>query len=278
MGITVTATDDAAAALSEARAFLTSRPAEHNLVHTLLFRRAQTPAPGRYWVARDRDQVVGVVFLSPLDFHATLTPGSDAVVDAFVRAISVDVPGLVGVAGDATSAARFAGEWAARAHVRVEPAEAQRLYALGDTRMPAGVAGALREGRADEIDLVVAWDDGFVGDTGDGRRPPGEVRAVLREVLASHRLFIWDDSGPTSMASLSPTVAGSVRVQRVYTPPELRRHGYASACVAAVSGHALENGATTCVLYTQLSNPTSNAIYRAIGYEPVGEILRYRFG
>jgi hypothetical protein len=30
--------------------------------------------------------------------------------------------------------------------------------------------------------------------------------------------------------------------------------------------------------YTQLSNPTSNAIYRAIGYEPVSEILRYRFG
>ena len=31
-------------------------------------------------------------------------------------------------------------------------------------------------------------------------------------------------------------------------------------------------------LYTDLGNPTSNAIYRAIGYEAVAELLRYRFG
>jgi predicted GNAT family acetyltransferase len=35
--------------------------------------------------------------------------------------------------------------------------------------------------------------------------------------------------------------------------------------------------ADTCILYTQLGNPTSNAIYRAIGYEPVVEVVRYRF-
>ena len=32
------------------------------------------------------------------------------------------------------------------------------------------------------------------------------------------------------------------------------------------------------ILYTQLANPISNAIYRRIGYEAVGEILSYRFG
>lgn len=37
-------------------------------------------------------------------------------------------------------------------------------------------------------------------------------------------------------------------------------------------------GASQCVLYTQLSNPQSNAISRRLGYEPVVEQLRYRFG
>jgi predicted GNAT family acetyltransferase len=32
-----------------------------------------------------------------------------------------------------------------------------------------------------------------------------------------------------------------------------------------------------CVLYTDLANPTSNSIYRRIGYEAAAEILGYRF-
>ena len=31
------------------------------------------------------------------------------------------------------------------------------------------------------------------------------------------------------------------------------------------------------ILFTDLSNPTSNAVYRRIGYQAVAEILRYRF-
>jgi predicted GNAT family acetyltransferase len=71
---------------------------------------------------------------------------------------------------------------------------------------------------------------------------------------------------------------GVARVAGVYTPPEHRRRGYASACVAALSAHVLATDADTCILFTQLSNPTSNAIYRAIGYEPVLEVTRYGFG
>jgi uncharacterized protein len=32
-----------------------------------------------------------------------------------------------------------------------------------------------------------------------------------------------------------------------------------------------------CILYTDLGNPTSNSIYRRIGYRAVAECLRYRF-
>jgi predicted GNAT family acetyltransferase len=39
----------------------------------------------------------------------------------------------------------------------------------------------------------------------------------------------------------------------------------------------LDEGATP-ILYTDLSNPTSNAIYQRLGYRPVGEITRYEFG
>jgi predicted GNAT family acetyltransferase len=79
------------------------------------------------------------------------------------------------------------------------------------------------------------------------------------------------------MAWLSPPVAGVVRVSGVYTPPERRRRGYASGCVAAISQVALERGAAACVLYTDLDNPTSNTIYQRIGYRPVVESAIWRF-
>jgi predicted GNAT family acetyltransferase len=69
---------------------------------------------------------------------------------------------------------------------------------------------------------------------------------------------------------------GVVRLSGVYTPPEKRKHGYAAACVHALSKHLRDRG-YRCILYTDLGNPTSNSIYRRIGYKAVAEALRYRF-
>jgi hypothetical protein len=153
MPVTVRSTGDAAAALTETSDFLASRPVEHNLVHTLLARRATDPHPGRYWVARDAEEVLAVAFLSPLGFHATLTPARVDVVDALVERIALDVPTLQGVNGDAPTAARFAGAWAAARHTPVAAAGAQRLYRLGELRPPA-VEGSLQRARDDEVDLT----------------------------------------------------------------------------------------------------------------------------
>jgi predicted GNAT family acetyltransferase len=40
----------------------------------------------------------------------------------------------------------------------------------------------------------------------------------------------------------------------------------------------LDGGKSFCFLYTDLANPTSNKIYRAVGYEPVGDAEDYAFG
>jgi predicted GNAT family acetyltransferase len=66
------------------------------------------------------------------------------------------------------------------------------------------------------------------------------------------------------------------RLGPVYTPPERRGRGYASAVVAAMSRAVLGAG-NRCILYADLDNPTSNAIYRALGYSAVAEALRYGF-
>jgi predicted GNAT family acetyltransferase len=46
---------------------------------------------------------------------------------------------------------------------------------------------------------------------------------------------------------------------------------------AAAAASALHAGATDVVLFTDLANPVSNAIYRRSGFEPVADFLRVDF-
>ena len=138
-------TDDVERAIREAGAFLRSDPVQHNLILTLLEQRRARPEPGRYgWVSCD-DEVVGVSFQSPpLTFHASVTPMPVAAIEPLVDGLADVDPGLPGVSGAASVAARFAGRWAELLKVPATPVEGQRLYELRVLRPPVGVPGELR--------------------------------------------------------------------------------------------------------------------------------------
>ncbi len=74
------------------------------------------------------------------------------------------------------------------------------------------------------------------------------------------------------MAVAQGVTPNGCRVGYVYTPLELRGRGYATALVAELSQRMLDSGMSFCVLYTDLGNPTSNAIYQRIGYEAVCDV------
>src|SRR6266508_4450894 len=267
-------TEDASDALSTCEPYLISRPVEHNVVLTVLRRRATDPTEGRYWWIDDEGAVVGFAMQSPLSFHGAITPMTPSATQSLVDVVSETVPDLPGVASDAASAASFAGNWAERLRIPVTPVEAQRIYRLVALHPPEGVPGRFRPAEDADRDTLVAHRVSFHTDT----REPGELDAAAAVERSLRRCFVWDDGGVVASAVATIPEAGVVRVGVVYTPPEHRRRGYASALVAATSAWAREQDHSDCILYTQLANPTSNAIYRAIGYQPVAEVLRYRFG
>jgi uncharacterized protein len=273
MAVEVDFVEDPGWVLSEAGAFLASDPVRHNLILTLLHARVANPEPGRYWVARDGGTVLGVAFQSPLDFFASLTPMRSEAVAGLVEAIVEAGVNLPGVNGEAAATARFAGQWTERRGSAAFPVEGQRIYEL--VRMPqvTPVGGRMRQASLDDRDLVLAWTRAFFVDVGQDARDLEPV--VERRIQAGH-FWLWEDGGPASMAANSEPVEGVIRVQAVYTPPEWRNHGYAGACVADLSRRMQEAG-HRCILYTDLGNPTSNSVYRRIGYRAVAEGLRYRF-
>ena len=89
---------------------------------------------------------------------------------------------------------------------------------------------------------------------------------------------MWEDGGEVvALAAFGSPTPGGTRIGPVYTPPGRRRRGYATSLVAALSAWLLEHGRRRCYLYTDLANPTSNAIYRRIGYEQVAESAEYAY-
>ncbi|MGY6501868.1 MAG: GNAT family N-acetyltransferase [Acidimicrobiales bacterium] len=274
MSIDVWRSDDAAAVLGRAGAYLRSQPVLHNLILTLLQSRADRPEPGRYWVVEDDGSPVGLVFQSPLDFAATITPMSRGAIDAAVAAVVGDSVDLPGVNGDAGTAARFAGQWTEARGTAAAPERGMRLYELGDLHRPAATPGSARRARPEDADVVVEMFEGFHTDTGETGTVPAPVWAESR--IASDLVWLWDDGEPCALAAVVPTVEGVARIQTVYTPPGHRRKGRAANLVAHVSDVLLGEGARV-VLFTDLGHPTSNSVYRRIGFRAVGENLRYVF-
>lgn len=269
----IVVSNDAGETLARASTFLRSAPVANNLVLSLLEERSSHPEPGRFWTAADAGTVVGVAFQSPLTLHAAITPMAPAAVCALVDRIADEVPDLPGVFGDADTTSRFAGYWAEVRKVPANPVEGQRLYQLAELISPVGVPGRGRTAQREDEEMIWSWLEGFRADTGG--IIPG--RDSMRHRITDGFLSLWENGEPVSMASFSPPVGGVSRIYLVYTPPEHRRLGFAAACTAAVSEAALRAGAEECVLFTQLRNPQSNAVYRRIGYRAVVEQIRYSF-
>jgi hypothetical protein len=267
-------TEDPALVLSMAGEFLASRPVLHNLILSILHARVARLQPGRYWMAPDGGgNAVGLVVQSPLTFPATLTPMEPPVIAAMVEGIAEAGVCLPGVNGDAATAAGFAGQWTERCKSAATPFMGNRLYELVKLSKAPEVDGNFRQAVPSDRSLMIQWTREFQEEVGE---PADNIELRVDSGLAAGQLWLWDDGETTSMALSRQPVEGVVRVSGVYTPVDKRKRGYAEACVHALSKHLLDAG-HRCVLYTDLANPTSNSIYRRIGYRAVAEVLRYRF-
>lgn len=175
---------------------------------------------------------------------------------------------------------RFARLWAERRGLRVATRFEQRIYALRRLQAPRRVEGAMRLAGPADRDLVLAWVVAFSrealhDDPDDASRLERSVDSRL-EGAETRGIVLWETEGrPVALAAFGGPTPNGIRIGPVYTPPEHRGRGYGSAVTAATSRLQLDRGRRFCFLYTDLANPTSNAIYRRIGYSEVCDTSVY---
>ncbi|MCX4680696.1 GNAT family N-acetyltransferase [Streptomyces sp. NBC_01433] len=266
--MTWTFTDDVDAFLDAAGASLSAHPADNNLVLTVTatLRRRGPQAYGEgdpvlgWWRGAD-DEVAGTLVWTP-----PYPPMLGRVAPEAIGPLA-DALGPTSINADRASAEALAAGWPGH-RVDME----QRLYRLGELVPPSPAPpGRARAATAADRDLLVAWHLAFAEQVG---QPGTHAERLVDERTADGGLTLWEKDGvPVSMAGISPLIAGAVRVAAVYTPAEHRGRGYAAAVTAEVGRAARAAGAAEVLLFTNLANPTSNGVYRRIGFEPVSDRL-----
>ncbi|MGW1890030.1 GNAT family N-acetyltransferase [Streptomyces sp. NPDC002004] len=186
-------------------------------------------------------------------------------------------PGLPGVTAVHATAEAFATEWSRRTGTTTVLHRRERLYRLGTPTPPEPApAGRARPAAEGDRELLARWYGAFGEAIGEAPGTAPESWAEAR--IAQGGVTLWETDGvPVAMASATPRIAGQVRIATVYTPPELRGRGYAGAATTEAGRAARAAGADEVLLFTDLANPTSNALYRRIGYRPVRDFASYAF-
>jgi RimJ/RimL family protein N-acetyltransferase len=265
-------TEDVYAFVATAGEFLRSRPVEHSVLLTLVetLRRRGPHAYGSadpiFGSWRTPGGAVDGVLLQTPPFPMIFSRlPAEAVPRAVDAVAGRSLPGVNLLAADADV---FVAGWRRRTGAVATVHMRTRLYRLGTLTPPAVLPpGKPRLAGPDDRGLLLRWMPAFHDDIGERQADFGPA---VDDRIGYGGVTLWDvDDVAVSMAIRSRPEAGTIRIQIVYTPPAHRGRGYGGAVTTAATRTALDAGATSVVLVTDLANPTSNALYQRLGYRPI---------
>ena len=271
----------ASAFLDAAGDFLVEREAENNLIFGICATLVADPgyAADPYLAAVSTNgRIVAAAVMTPprnLVLSWMDDPAAPAALAADLEDRGIAIPG---VTGPVEIARRFTEAWERTHDVTSGPRIAERIYRLERVVPPAGVPGTVRRANRADRGLLVGWMEAFAVEALHRADPVEAAAMVDRSFRAGTRTwYLWDDGGPVSVAAAGGPTPNGIRIGPVYTPPDRRGRGYASALTAAASQAELDRGRRFIFLFTDLANPTSNRIYQAIGYQPVSDVDQVTF-
>ena len=261
---------DAGVFLERSQGFLMRDEAENVLMLGLASRRPEDAL--LLTVERKRELVMAALQSGR---NLIVSRGPASAVEALVDHLTADGISLPGVTGPVEAAGRFSDLWCARTSQGARLHMTTRVYQITKVVPPDRPSGVFRQAAASDIPLLAKWNEAFNAETRLDATGPG--KEVVKGPVAEGRMYVWEDGVPVSMAGWAGLTPGGVRIGYVYTPPEYRGRGYASACVADLSQLLLDRGRRFCALFADLANPVSNRIYARIGYKPVCDFAEYSF-
>lgn len=235
--------------------------------------------PNFFATVNDRDRLSAAALMTPPRPVIVTGDLSGDALRALAEYLHGSVWQISGVLGRTEDTAVFTRAWTGITGQTPRFHRNMRLYEL-DRVIPAPpVSGQGRLAAQKDFDTLVDWFPRMEREALHEEMTPEQAVEMVTSRLKYEEVYVWEDDGQlVTMAARGRKTRHTQSIGMVYTPPELRRRGYATACVAALSQLILDSGFACAVLYTDLANPTSNSIYQKIGYRPAADFDEIRFG
>ncbi|HEX7098825.1 MAG TPA: GNAT family N-acetyltransferase [Acidimicrobiia bacterium] len=271
--------------LDRAAERLAAEEARHNLLLGVIGNALRIPeAYSRIhlWTVEHGGRVLGTAVLTPPRDLVLGDFDSRETVEMLVLSIRVLFRRLPGVIGNLPAVEWFVGEWSRVAGANPKLLMSQGVFSLEEVARVPVARGRHRPAVRHDRPLLLQWMRDFQrevhpAETYDEARIARTVDMRLGGD-PSAAFWLWEDTDvPVSASGYGGKTLNGIRIGPVYTPPQHRGRGYATSLVAAQSQWLLDSGYRFCFLYTDLANPTSNAVYQRIGYRQVAESAQYAF-
>lgn len=221
-----------------------------------------------YWATLEKEgQIVGCAFRTP-PYRLGITALPLETIPALVESVAAVYPSLSGVAGPEPAVSAFTAAWMKLRGGSWTVQSRQRLLAhraIVPTDEPP--RGILRIANAADTALAQQWGAAFAHET----RLPGLDGGLTARLIPGRLLYFWDDGTPRCMLGVLRETHDAAAIGILYTPPEFRDRGYATAAVAAFSRHLLSRGMTQSYFCLDPSNPAADTICWRLGYTAVQE-------
>ncbi len=239
--------------------------------------RRTPPAPDErmYFATCEGDGAFGVAVQR--DDGAALLGASDAAAAvAFADDLAGEWPALKGVMGGHDAAHAFARRWRERTGAEPVLRVHLRQHVLTEVADVPPAPGAARLAGEADLSWLVDAQAAFLAEVGMPGTPE-RFHTWLPRRIARGEFRVWEDGGPVAFAGFNGAAPELARIAPVYTFPEHRSRGYATTLTAALARELLESGKRSVFLTTDVTNPTSNAIYARIGFRAENDDYHFEF-
>jgi uncharacterized protein len=275
---------DAGSFLEHAQAALEADEATNSLILGVCLRLKNRPAapasPVCLKTIEDEHGLALTAMMTPP--HNLSITGQVANLDCTLGLLVSEMAGegwkVPGVLAPTQIARLFAEMWADKTQAGSQFFEELHLFELRQAPSPAPAGlGRLRLANEQDGTLVGRWWYSFnleIFNKGD----EAELLQEAQQRIQAGDVFVWENGGQVvCMAMKNRPTRRSICVSQVYTPPEQRGKGYATACVGDLSRQLLQSGWEFCTLFVNAANLPAYKAYQKIGYRLVREFEEYRF-
>lgn len=221
-----------------------------------------------YWYGGflDTEGIVGCAIHARPD-GLVLSEMSNQATNMLVRNLSAEIKFVDRVLGPKTTAHYFAEKWGRANGICPQPQSEWNVYRVDNiVPLTSMATGRLRLGSIDDTSLVRSWGT----DYGNERPAPVDVSNYLFRKLKNGDLFVWEDQSPRTILTISGRIGKGVRVSAIYTPPQHRGNGFASAALHEICRRMKSDGFSYVTLSVLINDPAER-VYQKIGFYSIGQ-------